>query len=411
MKLKIKLEVFMILGILFALSIIINNNINFKARISEVNSEFSEELDKTDGLLKISALNEKIHINNNWSITESTYTWCTGSGTYPDPYIIKDLIIDGGGSGHCILIENSNVYFKIENCTTFNAGDYHGITLSNVNNSLLFKNNCSYNNRGISLTSCDNNTIMENTANNNDNDGIYLAYCSNNMISENTAKDNNMLKPYLVYGNGIYINIGSNNKILGNNLDDNGHGIYLLNSDHDTVSGNTAKDNRFYGVFWQTGDNISISSNTFTYNAYGIYLEHILQGNISGNSLNHNEIGVGLLYSDENSLSENEVNNNIYYGIYIHLSDSNIISSNTANNNGKGVYLLDANNNQILNNNLIGNEVCWEELDCEDNVFENNECARPLLIPAFSIFIIIGTVAGISLILAFYTFKVRKRSS
>ncbi|MFX1558633.1 MAG: hypothetical protein ACFFC9_15380, partial [Promethearchaeota archaeon] len=148
MKLKIKLEVFMILGILFTLSIIINNNINFKARISEVNSEFSEEFDKTDGLLKISALNEKIHINNNWSITESTYTWCTGSGTYSEPYIIKDLIIDGGGSGHCILIENSNVYFKIENCTTFNAGDYHGITLLNVNNSLLFKNNCSYNNRG-----------------------------------------------------------------------------------------------------------------------------------------------------------------------------------------------------------------------------------------------------------------------
>ncbi|MFX1406299.1 MAG: nitrous oxide reductase family maturation protein NosD [Promethearchaeota archaeon] len=409
MKLKIKLEVFMILGILFTLSIIINNNINFKARISEVNSEFSEEFDKTDGLLKISALNEKIHINNNWSITESTYTWCTGSGTYSEPYIIKDLIIDGGGSGHCILIENSNVYFKIENCTTFNAGDYHGITLLNVNNSLLFKNNCSYNNRGISLTSCNNNTIMENIANNNDNDGIYLTHCSNNTISGNTAKSNKMIVPFIVDGNGIYINIGSNNKIIGNSLDENGQAIYLIISDHDTISGNTAKNNRYHGVFCQTGNNLSISSNTFTYNAYGILIQQVLQSSISGNTLNYNEEGIGLLYSDQNTISENEANNNEYYGIYIHLSDSNIISSNTANKNGKGVYLVDANNNQILDNNLIGNEVCYEELNCENNVFENNKCN--LTFPGFSVFIIIGTVAAICLILAVYVLKVRKRSS
>lgn len=38
---------------------------------------------------------------------------CTGQGTYSDPYVIQDLVIDAGESGSCILIENSNDYFKI----------------------------------------------------------------------------------------------------------------------------------------------------------------------------------------------------------------------------------------------------------------------------------------------------------
>ena len=46
---------------------------------------------------------------------------CTGSGTDIDPYVIEDLIIDGQGSEPCILIGNSDVYFRIENCSLFNA--------------------------------------------------------------------------------------------------------------------------------------------------------------------------------------------------------------------------------------------------------------------------------------------------
>lgn len=405
MRIQIKIKIYMILGIIFALSIIFNNNLNFNAGTSEINSNLIEGLDLDNELLKISALDEKIHIDNNWSDAEIAGI-CTGSGSYSYPYVIEDYVIDGESTGHCILIENSNVCFKIENCTLYNAGDAPnaGIMLSNVNNSLLINNNCSYNGRGISLISSNNNTISENIASNNDLDGIILTQSSNNTISGNTAKSNNIPD-----GSGIYINIGINNKILGNNLDENGQGIYLISSDHDTISGNQAKDNRYHGLFCQTGNNISISSNIFTYNAYGIMLHQILQGFISENTLNYNEHGIGLLYSDHNAISGNIANFNEYNGIYIHLSDSNIISGNTANNNNKGIYLLDANDNQILDNTLLGNEVCWEELDCENNVFENNKCGSTF--PGYMIFIIIGTVAVMGVVLGIGILKVRKRRS
>jgi len=114
--------------------------------------------------LKISGISGKIHINNNWSDAK-TASICTGSGTYMDPYVIRDLIINGNYSGNCILIENSFKYFKIENCTLYNSGSYKnwaGIRLNNVTNGILIDNNCSINVYGISLNDCNNNTITNN---------------------------------------------------------------------------------------------------------------------------------------------------------------------------------------------------------------------------------------------------------
>ncbi|NHJ25786.1 MAG: hypothetical protein EAX89_14485, partial [Candidatus Lokiarchaeota archaeon] len=105
---KTKSLILILLGLLFALSPIINNSLNFNGENND-----SSNLDNED--LKISAVSGRIHIDNNWTYTAGNYTWCTGSGTYPDPYIIQDLVIDGGGSGSCIWIENSTVYFRIEN--------------------------------------------------------------------------------------------------------------------------------------------------------------------------------------------------------------------------------------------------------------------------------------------------------
>ena len=59
------------------------------------------------------------------------------------------MVIDAGGSVSGILIENSNVYFTIENCTAYNSGPglYNaGIKLSNAINGQLINNDCSTNN-------------------------------------------------------------------------------------------------------------------------------------------------------------------------------------------------------------------------------------------------------------------------
>ncbi|MFX0042912.1 MAG: right-handed parallel beta-helix repeat-containing protein, partial [Candidatus Hodarchaeota archaeon] len=131
-------------------------------------------------------LGEAIHIDdfsvgNSWSETAKLNFWCTGSGTYSDPFIIDGLEIDAAGSGSCILIENSKTeYFIIRNCKVYNAGSGlawdAGIKLVNTNNGILANNNCSNNGgSGILLdNNCDNNTISGNTANDNILYGIHV---------------------------------------------------------------------------------------------------------------------------------------------------------------------------------------------------------------------------------------------
>ena len=65
--------------------------------------------------LKSSVISEKIHIagNQGWSDAK-TAGICTGSGIYSDPYVIENLEIDAEYNGSCILIEDSDIYFKIQ---------------------------------------------------------------------------------------------------------------------------------------------------------------------------------------------------------------------------------------------------------------------------------------------------------
>ncbi|MFX1476839.1 MAG: hypothetical protein ACFFCI_01790 [Promethearchaeota archaeon] len=69
-----------------------------------------------------------IYIDNNnpsksWSITETTFDWCQGAGTWKDPCIIENVTFDGQNSiTNCIEIRNSDINFIIQNCTILNSG-------------------------------------------------------------------------------------------------------------------------------------------------------------------------------------------------------------------------------------------------------------------------------------------------
>ena len=133
--------------------ILITIGINFTFLSLFINIDLDMSSNYRDEFLDLSAVSGKIVIINNsgWVAFRSTGN-CTGNGTYSEPYVIEDLVIDGEDSGSCILIENSGVYFKIENCTIYNS--YAGIRLSNVSNSLIITNNCSSNSNGILLWRC-----------------------------------------------------------------------------------------------------------------------------------------------------------------------------------------------------------------------------------------------------------------
>jgi len=231
-----KVIYFITMGFILTLSILTNNSYLIS---TNDNNEQNNNVDFNieNNILKASKISESIHIDNNWSAAVAAGI-CTGSGTLINPYIIEDLVIDGGGSGNCILIENSTVFFIIQNCTLYNAGVSRWdaeIHLSYVNNSLLVNNNCSYGNQ----------------------EGIVLYYSHHNKVVGNIVNINNFL--------GILL-IDSNYNIIENNeCNNNHHGISLANS-----------------------DNNSIRENTINYNSDGIYLDHSNFNNIISNILIEN---------------------------------------------------------------------------------------------------------------------------
>ena len=47
--------------------------------------------------------------------------WCKGSGTEEDPYLIKNVVINGEGYTYCLMIMYSDVNFIIKNCLFYNT--------------------------------------------------------------------------------------------------------------------------------------------------------------------------------------------------------------------------------------------------------------------------------------------------
>jgi parallel beta-helix repeat protein len=407
---KTKTIILIILGILFAFSPINTLNLNF------INSEFSESINLDDENLKTSALSGPIYIDDNnpsanWSVAEAAEI-CTGNGTYSDPYLIEDLVIDAGGTGSCIFIANSSDPFIIINCTLFNSGSIWedaGIRLLNVNNSRLIDNNCSSNIGGIWLNGSHNNTISGNSVNQNDDFGLYLNGSYNNTVTGNTANNNydgiyfeishnntvmgNTASNNIYYGislissdnnyisgntaNNNYYNVYLENSnystILGNNANNNYYGVYLENSNYNIISVNSASNNIYYGISLLVSDNNYILGNTANNNSRGISLWYSSNNNcILGNTANNNEFGISLWISKNNSISGNTGSNNIYYGISLLSSDNNYILENTANNNHYGVYLENSNYNSVSGNILLENDECIVEENCHGNKFSDN---------------------------------------
>jgi len=227
---------------------------------------------------------------------------CIGFGNLTDPYVIKDFEIANEPSKSCILIENSDVYFKIENCTFYNS--YKGIELVNVKNALLHDNNCSNNSYGISITNC-----------------TYV----------NTTKN-------IINFNDEY-------------------GINLNNSDNNTISGNTVSNNT-YGIESDTSNNNTISGNTIYNNGVGIYLSYTNNSSVSGNTIYNNDYGIALSGANDNTISGNNATYNQWFGILLQLSNYSTIIHNTINNNSYyGIGLITSVNSLIFNNSFIGNTI------------------------------------------------------
>ena len=396
--LREKILFLIILGTAFAFSPIISTNLYFIASNNDKHSGYYDDINLYNDSLKPSNISGKVYISGNsgWSDAKTSGI-CTGEGIISDPYIIKDLIIDTGGLGSGIQVENSNVFFRIENCTVYNSapmgvpmGGDSGIMLYNTNNSQLIKNNCSSTFVGIRLLNSYNNTISGNTANNNGGHGMEIAYSNNNTISENTVDSGTLL--YFSETSGIILFISDNNIIANNSLYRGRYGINLRFCRNITISKNKMYDCglNLYGYLssdsiiadstnlvngkpvYYYNNKIKLGSDNFTnagqvilydchessienlntsYGSTGISLDHCNNNSITGNIATYNTLeGISLSESYYNNISENTLDYNEDSGIALYRSYYNVISKNNASYNYISVHSWICGSNNISGN-------------------------------------------------------------
>ncbi len=300
-----------------------------------------------------------IHITNlNWTIANET-DWCSGSGTWGDPYLIENMKINASDSpiGCGIFIENSvNDYFTIRNVTIF--GSTNGIKLENTNKG----------------------TLIDNILSDNIESGIYMVNCVNNTISRNQLTNNGMYGLYL-YSNCL------NNKIIGNTVKNNGAsfgdaGIYIADyCDDNEIMGNIISDNDNYGINIEDFcERNSIINNTFKNIAtsqqdYGIRIYSASHQNIISRNLieDINNFGIYLVTSDGTSISNNQILD-ISTGMYILLADQNKITNNTISGGSLAISMSACYESNIIGNfiNDTSNYGIRLHTNCDDNEFRDN---------------------------------------
>jgi len=364
------------LGIIFALSATISSNLIFSA----VNSDKGNDVINFDNKnLRSSAISGKILINGNagWASFKAAGN-CTGSGIFSDPYVIEDLEIDGTGPGSGIRIQNSDVYFRIENCTIYNVPQPDtGIWLYHVDNGNIVGNNLSFNWQGIILDpNCENNTIQGNIASNNAQIGINLWESNNNYVKENTVNNNGAM--------GINLEPDSSyNEIVNNTVNFNGWvGIRIaVNSTNNIIQWNNVNSNTNEGILLSESSNNYVKENTANSNGYrGIFLESNSENNtIQGNTANSNQLsGITLRESNNNYIKENTANSNSGSGgrgISLEANSSyNEVVNNAANfNEWTGIVLAENIMYNLVMSNNISNHNTGIHVEAPNNTISDND--------------------------------------
>jgi parallel beta-helix repeat protein len=183
-------------------------------------------------------------------------------GTYYGTLSVdKSLTIRSqNGSANCTVTQGDSPIFYVTadwvNITGFTVtgatqlGDA-GIKLEDVQYCNISANYVHDNYFGIYLDpSANDNTIIDNTCNNNSWYGINLDCSNDNTVENNTCNDN---------GVGIHLWCSNNNTITNNTCNWHYVGIALQYSDNNTIANNTCNSN-YYGIHLQCSNNNTITN-------------------------------------------------------------------------------------------------------------------------------------------------------
>jgi parallel beta-helix repeat (two copies) len=139
---------------------------------------------------------------------------------------------------------------------------------------------------------------------------------------------------------GIYCS-GSDSNITGNKLSYNMYGVYINNSNRNTLDDNEINDN-FFGIYLKNSTNNQLSSNNLS--DFGLFAK-----------LDNGEGGIGgicLKDSNDNKLMNNTILR-YWEGVNLTNSSNNELNNNSILYNYFSLRLENSNNNKILNNTIV----------------------------------------------------------
>jgi parallel beta-helix repeat protein len=225
-------------------------------------------------------------------------------------------VIDGGAAGDAINVSADGVTidgFEIRN-------GYNGIMLAGVSSAVISNNDIHDNvnvpgSAGAGILfwgNNDNNQILNNVIHDNDRQGLFIGDCDFAgpdwacTVAGTTISTGNIISGNTVYDNGRYTH--------ANGPDASAYGIQLWNADSNTIG-----NNEVYGQDdWEPWPDFDF--------AQGIYLTDSNNNTVTGNYLHDNNYGVGIYSPDRGSSGGNHINLN-----------------SIAGNTGYGVMSFDAN--------------------------------------------------------------------
>jgi len=349
--------------------------------------------------------------NHNWTKTATDNDWCSGSGTYNDPFVINNVSINTN-SEYSIAISSSDVFFKIINCNLSNSE--YGIRLNKANNGTI--EDCYFTNHSQSDIDSSNTERLKILKNNftssRSSESIYLYNCNHTIIEENSFSHNSKGISQWINNpstRSINLTIRANSflnisdeaircEFIDNVLiEDNEFRECLDSFNSESIKNlvfqrNTLK-NIFYAFRLSDGENINISQNIIINHSLGIAVFNTILTSIYSNTikesegnLNYPEVdfdsaGIVCFQSPECDIYNNIIKDNLGAGLGISNSNNSAIYDNTFSNNSvgiiSGVQMSPNPNNstylKIHSNEFIKNDNSLELLETYNSYILNND--------------------------------------
>jgi parallel beta-helix repeat protein len=187
-------------------------------------------------------------------------------------------------------------------------------------------------------------TLTSNKIHSNNGNGVYIYDSGHNTLTGNNIYSNNR---------GVYIYKSDHNTLTGNNIYSNNKGVYIYywNSDHNTLTGNNIYSNNNEGVYISGRNNILMGNNIYSNIYDGVYISGY-DNTLMGNNITKNYNGVSISGYDNTLMGNNIYSHN--YGMRISGDDNTLMGNNIYSNNDAGVY-ISGDYNTLMGNNITKN--------------------------------------------------------